>query len=147
MWTVAAAEGLPGLAADALYLAAVAAFLLLQGLGLRLRRAEHRAWWAGSGRDLLNAAGLVAITVALRLLGFSWPAALLVGGTQTLLLFGATVFLATQTSTRHPRAWGLTAGLLLSVPLLVYRAEVASAFGRVALALFPQAGPAGQVQP
>lgn len=142
MWTVAQRSGLEALAAGALYLAAVAAFLSLQEIGLRLRRAEHRAWWAGSGRDLLNMAGLVAIGVALRLLGLSWPAALLVGGTQTLLLFGATVFVATQTNTRHPRIWGLAAGLLLSLPLLFYRTEVVAAFGRAASALFGAAGAA-----
>ncbi len=136
MWTIAPRSGPEALAAAAVYLAAVAGFLSLQEIGLRLRRAEHRAWWAGSGRDLLNIAGLVAIGGAMRLLGLSWPAALLVGGTQTLLLFGATVFLATQTNTRHPRTWGLAAGLLLSLPLLFYRAELVAAFGRVAAALF-----------
>src|SRR5512138_2998554 len=116
MWTVAPRSAPESLGAAVVYLAAVAGFLSLQEIGLRLRRAEHRAWWAGSGRDLLNATGVVAIGGALRLLGLSWPAALLVGGTQTLLLFGATVFLATQTGTRHPRAWALLAGLALSVP-------------------------------
>lgn len=140
MWTVAQRSGPEALAASALYLAAVAAFLSLQEIGLRLRRAEHRAWWAGSGRDLLNVAGLLAIGGALRLLGLSWPAALLVGGTQTLLLFGATVFLATQTSTRHLRGWSLAAGLMLSLPLLFYRDELVAAFGRVAGALFGTAG-------
>ncbi len=142
MWMVAPRTGLEALAASALYLAAVAAFLSLQEVGLRLRRAEHRAWWAGSGRDLLNVAGLVAIGGALRLLGLSWPAALLVGGTQTLLLFGATVFLATQTNTRHPRIWALAAGLALSVPMIFYRAEVVAAFGRAAGGLFGTAGAA-----
>jgi hypothetical protein len=136
MWTVAARSGPEALATAGIYLAAVAAFLSLQGIGLRLRRAEHRAWWAGSGRDLLNMTGLVGIGGALRLMGLSWPAALLVGGTQTLLLFGTTVFVATQTGTRHPRAWALAAGLLLSLPLLLYRSEVVAAFGRVAAALF-----------
>ena len=136
MWIVAPKTGLEALAASALYLAAVVAFLSLQEIGLRLRRAEHRAWWAGSGRDLLNVAGLVAIGGALRLLGLSWPAALLAGGTQTLLLLGATVFLATQTNTRHPRIWALGAGLALSLPMIVYRAEVVAAFGRAARALF-----------
>ncbi len=137
MWTVVPPRsGLEGLVAGVLYLAAVTAFLSLQEVGLRLRRAEHRAWWAGSGRDLLNVAGLVAIGGALRLLGLSWPAALLVGGTNTLLLFGTTVFLATQTSTRHPRIWALAVGLVMSLPLLVYRAEVVAAFGRLAIALF-----------
>lgn len=141
MWTVTPPEGLRGLLADAIYLAAMSAFLLLQGVGLRLRRAEHRAWWAGSGRDLLNVAGLVALAGALRLLGLSWPAALLLGGTETLLLFGTTVFLATQTETRHPRAWALTVGVALSVPLLLYRAQVVAAFGSAAVALFPSSAP------
>lgn len=140
MWTVAPRSLPELLAASALYVAAVVAFLSLQEVGLRLRRAEHRAWWAGSGRDLLNVTGLVALGGSLRVLGLSWPAALLVGGTQTLLLFGATVFLATQTSTRHPRIWALAAGLALSLPLIVYRAEVVAAFGRTAAALFGGAG-------
>jgi len=124
------------LAAGVLYLAAVVAFLLLQEVGLKLRRAEHRAWWAGSGRDLLNLAGLVAIGGTLRLLGLSWPAALLAGGTQTLLLFGVTVFLATQTATHHPRAWAVAVGLLISWPLLVWRGAVVSALGWAAGGLF-----------
>jgi hypothetical protein len=136
MWTVTPPEGPRGLLADGLYLAAVVAFLSLQQLGLRLRRAEHQAWWAGTGRDVLNLLGLLALAGALRLLGLSWPAALLVGGTETLLLFGATVFVATQTETRHPRAWALTAGVVLSVPLLFCRAEVVGAFGAAATRLF-----------
>jgi hypothetical protein len=136
MWTVADRGGAGAVAADAIYLAAVAAFLLLQEVGLWLHRAEHRAWWAGSGRDLLNVAGLLGIGGALRMLGLSWPAALLVGGTQLLLLFGVTVFIATQTDSRHPRAWALAAGLLLALPLLLLRAEVVAAFGRAAAALF-----------
>ena len=140
MWTVAPRTGGELWAAAALHLGAVAAFLLFQEVGLWLRRAEHRAWWASSGRDLLNVAGLVAITGTLRLVGLSFPAALLVGGTQTLLLFGATVFLATQTETRHPRTWALAAGLGASLPLLVYRAEVVAAFGAIAAALFASQG-------
>ncbi len=143
MWSVAPRSGPEGLAASVLYLAAVAALLSLQEIGLRLRRAEHRAWWAGSGRDLLNMAGLLAIGGALRLLGLSWPAALLVGGTQTLMLFGATVFVATQIRTRHPRIWGLAAGLVLSLPLLFYRAELVAALGKAAGVLFGSAGASG----
>jgi hypothetical protein len=143
MWTVAAPAGAAGFLADGLYVAAVAAFLVLQRVGLRLRRAEHRAWWAGSGRDLLNLAGLLGIAGALHLLGLSWPAALLVGGTQTLLLFGATVFIATQTETAHPQRWALAVGAIVAAPLLLFRGEVVAALGRVAVALFPRAGGAG----
>jgi hypothetical protein len=136
MWTIASRTQLEGALAAALHLAAVAAFLLLGEVGLWLRRAEHRAWWAGSGRDLLNVLGLVGIGATLRGLGLSWPAALLVGGTETLLLFGATVFIATQTESRHPRSWALVAGLLVSVPLLTFLHEVVPALGRAVAILF-----------
>ncbi len=116
MWTVDPRYGGARLLASAAYLAAVGGFLWLQELGLRLRREEHRAWWAGSGRDLLNLAGLVALAWTLRLLGYSWPAALLVGGTLTLLLFGASVLVATQLEVPHPRAWSMGAGLALALP-------------------------------
>jgi hypothetical protein len=136
MWRFEPREGIPAWLAAAAYLAAVVAFLSAQEAGLRLRREEVRAWWAGSGRDLINAGGLVAIAGALRLVGFPWAAALLVGGTLTLLMFGASVFVATQTETRHPRAWAFAAGLALALPVLLAPEAVLAAFGRVALALF-----------
>ena len=136
MWTVADRGGPGAVIAALIYLAAVAVFLLLQELGLWLRRAEHRAWWAGSGRDLLNVAGLLAIGGALHLLGLSLPASLLLGGTQVLLLFGVTVFIATQTDTHHPRAWALSSGFLLSLPVLLLRGTVVAALGKVAAKLF-----------
>jgi hypothetical protein len=139
MWKLEA-TGDGGRLAALVYLAAVVAFLLSQELGLRLRRAEHRAWWAGSGRDLLNLAGLVAIGGALRWLGFPGPAALLVGGTVTLVLFGASVFVATQLEVRHPRAWALGVGLALATPVLLAPARVADAFAATARALFPALG-------
>jgi hypothetical protein len=139
MWTLGGREGAGRLLAAAAYLAAVVAFLLAQELGLRLRREERRAWWAGSGRDLLNLGGLVAIAGALRLVGFSSGAALLVGGTLTLLMFGASVLFAMQLPNRHPRAWTFAAGLALAVPVLVFPGEVLGACARVAAALFPQA--------
>jgi hypothetical protein len=140
VWTLDPREGADRLLAAAVYLAAVVAFLLVQEIGLKLRREERRAWWAGSGRDLLNLAGLFAIAGGLRLVGLSAGAALLVGGTLTLLMFGASVLVATQTSTRHPRAWAFAAGLALAVPVLLFPGEVLAAFARVAGALFP-AGP------
>jgi hypothetical protein len=136
MWTFEPREGVPPWLAASAYLVAVVAFLFAQEAGLRLRREEVRAWWAGSGRDLINAAGLLAIAGALRLVGFPWAAALLVGGTLTLLMFGASVFVATQTATRHPRAWAFAAGLALATPVLLAPAAVLDAFGRVAAALF-----------
>lgn len=140
MWTFEPSSGAARLLAGATYLAAVVAFLLLQEFGLKLRRAEHRAWWAGSGRDLLNLAGLAAIAGSLRLVGFSGPAALVVGGTLTLALFGASVFVATQTPTAHPRAWAVAAGLAFALPVLFQPDKFAHAVAAVAHALFGAPG-------
>ncbi len=136
MWTVEPRVGAARLLAAAAYLVAVGGFLWLQELGLRLRREEHRAWWAGSGRDLLNLAGLAAIAWALRVVGYTWPAALLVGGTLTLLLFGASVLVATQLEVAHPRSWSIGAGLALALPALIFPGQLAAALGALAGALF-----------
>jgi len=136
MWTFNARVGVGAWLAASVYLVAVVAFLFAQEAGLRLRREEVRAWWAGSGRDLINTAGFFAFAGALRLLGFPWAGALFVGGTLTLLMFGASVFVATQTETRHPRAWAFAAGLALAVPVLLAPRAVLGAFARVAVALF-----------
>ena len=136
MWSIEPPPGVPPWLAAVAYLAAVFGFLLAQEAGIRLRREEVRAWWAGSGRDLINTAGLFAIAGALRLLGLRWPAAFLVGGTLTLLMFGASVFVATQTATRHARAWSFAAGLALALPVLVAPGAVLAALGRLAGRLF-----------
>jgi hypothetical protein len=136
MWGLDVRSGGARVAGAAVYLVAVLAFLLVQEVGLRLRREERRAWWAGSGRDLINVAGLLAISGALRLVGFRGAGALVVGGTLTLLLFGASVFVATQTSTRHARAWAVAAGLALAVPVAVFPADVAAWFADLSAALF-----------
>lgn len=136
MWSIEAREGAARALATLAVLAAVVAFLLLQEVGLRLRRAEHREWWAGAGRDLLNVAGLLAIGAALRLLGLSWAGALAVGGTLTLALFGLTVFVATQTEVARPRAWSLAAGLLVTLPLLAWPREVVALFSAAGSAMF-----------
>ena len=141
LWGIEPREGGARLAAGAVYLAAVVAFLLLQELGLRLRREEHRAWWAGTGRDLLNAAGMAALSGALRVLGVSWPAPILAGGTLTLLLFGTYTLFATQSRVPHPRAWALATGLLLAAPVLAWTEEVVGLFGSAAAALFPGMAP------
>jgi hypothetical protein len=141
LWGIEPREGGARLAAGAIYVAAVVAFLLLQEVGLRLRREEHRAWWAGTGRDLLNLAGLAALSGALRILGVSWPAAVLVGGTLTLLLFGTYTLFAIQSRVPHPRAWALAGGLLLALPVLAWTEAVVEFFGSAAAALFPGVAP------
>jgi hypothetical protein len=137
VWTIDPSPGAPRPIAVAAYLAAVLTFLLAQEVGLRLRDEEQRAWWAGNGRDLLNAAGLVAIAGALRLLGLGWPAALLVGGTLTLAMFGASVLVATQLGTHHRRIWAFGLGLGFALPTLVFLDRVVAAVAGVVAALFP----------
>ncbi len=136
MWVIEPRDGAAGALAAAVFAAAVVGFLLVQEIGLRLRREERRAWWAGSGRDLINAAGLLALAGALRLNGFSGPAALLVGGTLTLAMFGASVLVATQLRTSHPRAWSFAVGAALALPVLFWPAELLAGFASVAGALF-----------
>jgi hypothetical protein len=127
-------------AAAALYLAAVALLVLLQEVGLILRREERRAWWAASGRDLLNAVGFAAVAAALRSYGFPLAAAIAVGATVTLALFGTSIFMETQIETSRPRAWALLAGAVLATPVVVFPGEVLAAFGHIARGLFPFAG-------
>ncbi|MFT3914567.1 MAG: hypothetical protein QM704_10750 [Anaeromyxobacteraceae bacterium] len=141
MWTLEPRAPTAHLLAVGAYLAAVAAFLLVQEIGIRLQREEHRAWWAGSGRDLLNVGGLLAIASALRALGLSWPAALLVGGTLTLAMFGASVFIGIQLEWAHRRAWSFFAGLLCAIPTLVWLDGVVAAFAAATARLFPGFGP------
>jgi len=132
-----AAGGFPrGLAAVAA-LAAAALLVLLQEVGHRLRREEHRAWWASNGRDVLNAAGFAAIALSLRLYGFPGPAALLSGGTFTVLIYGSYVLAADVARARHPKALAVTASWALVGLLLFFRQPVLSFLGGLAGALFP----------
>lgn len=140
MWTLEARGAVARAAAAAAYLVAVALLVALQELGLRLRREEARAWWAGNGRDLLNAVGLAAVTAALRAYGFPLPAALATGGTLTLALFGTSVFMEGRDRIVRRRAWALLAALALAVPVLLFPGELLAVVGRVLGRLFPLAG-------
>ena len=122
-------------AAAALTLLAVLLFVLLQEVGLVLRREEQRAWWPGTGRDLLNAAGFAGIAGALRAYGFPLPAALLAGGTLTLVLFGTSIFLETR-PWRSRRALALAAGALVALPVVLFPAAILEALAEVTARLF-----------
>ena len=137
-WSLEPVRAISRGAAVAAYLSAIAPFEMLQEVGLRLRREEHRAWWAGSGRDLLNLAGFAALGGTLRLFGFPAPAALLVGATLTLYLFGTYVLMTTQTNVRRPRAWAFALGLAGALPVLLWPAEVVSLSGFLVGSLFPR---------
>src|SRR5512147_1906447 len=99
MWSLEPTSTVPRAAAGAAHLAAMVLFVWFQEIGQRLRREEHRAWWAGTGRDLLNAAGLAAIAFSLHAAGFPGAAALLAGGTETLVIFGIYTWASRRTDT------------------------------------------------
>jgi len=143
MWSLEPASGLARAAAGAAHLGAMALLVWSQELGSRLRREEHRAWWPGTGRDLLNAAGLAAIAASLWLTGYPGAAALLAGTAETLLVFGIYTFASTRTALRHPRAWAIAAGVLVCSPALLWPAAVVHLLGALAAALFPGAGAGG----
>ena len=134
------ASGFPQGVAAAAALAASALLVLLQELGERLRREEHRAWWASNGRDVLNLAGFAAIGASLRLYGFPGPAALLAGGLFTLMTYGAYVLVADLLRARHPRALAVAAGSLEVGLLLAFPGPVLAFLGGLAAALFPGLG-------
>ncbi|GEJ55535.1 hypothetical protein [Anaeromyxobacter diazotrophicus] len=140
LWSLEARSETARAVAAAAYLVAVALLVVLQELGVRLRREEARAWWAGNGRDLLNALGLAAVAAALRAYGFPLPAALATGGTLTLALFGTSVFMDRQDRIVRRRAWALLAALALAAPVLLFPGQLLALLGEVARRLFPLVG-------
>lgn len=137
MWSLEPRSGTDRLAAALALLAAVAAAVRLEELGDRLRREEHRAWWASNGRDVINGLALLAIGGSLVLQGFPGPAALVLGGVLTMTLTGVTVIESRLPERARPRLVALGLGLLLALPLLLFPAEIAAALGALAAALFP----------
>ena len=97
---------------------------------MRLRREEQRAWWAGNGRDLLNAVGFAAVTAALRGYGFPLPAALFSGASLTLALFGTTVFMEGRDHIVRQRGLGARGGARLAVPVLLFAGPLLARWAR-----------------
>lgn len=138
MWALEPRSGTERLAAGLALLAAVASAVRLEELGDRLRREEHRAWWASNGRDVINALALLAISGSLVLMGFPGPAALVTGGVLVMALTGVCVIEGRLPARVHPRLVALALGFLLALPLLLYPAEVAAGLGALAARLFPE---------
>jgi hypothetical protein len=137
MWVMAPVTEAERAASAAALLVAVAGAVRLEEVGDRLRREEHRAWWAGHGRDVINLAALVIIAAALTLGGFPGPAALLSSGLLTLALTGVSVAEGRLPDRAHPRALALLAALVLAAPLLLWPGAVVAASATLAGALFP----------
>jgi hypothetical protein len=139
MWTLEPTTTLQRAGSVAGHLAAVALLVWFQEVGQRLRREEPRAWWAGSSRDLINAAGLSAIGAALRLGGWPGPAALLAAGLETLAVFAVTTAAAALLRERV-RLAGLAGSAVVCLPALLRPAEVLAGLGALAARLFPAGG-------
>jgi hypothetical protein len=138
MWMLEPA-GLPRGTSSAAHLAAMALLVWFQELGQKLRREEHRAWWAGTGRDLLNAAGLGAIAASLRAAGFPGPAALVTGAVETLAVFGIYTFTSWR-RLAHPRAYAIAAGAVVCLPALAWPRAVVALLADLTAFVFPGAG-------
>lgn len=95
----------------ALFLFALFFTALLERLQFRLRDQEGSRWWASSGRDLLNALALLAMTFGLRAIGFAGPISLAIAATLFLALSVVQSSLA-----RSPR---LAAGLSIALSLFL----------------------------
>jgi hypothetical protein len=136
MWTLQPRGDVERALARLALLAAVAGAVRLEELGELLRREEHRAWWAGHGRDVINAAAVLAVAAALTLLGFPGPAAFVAGGLLTLALTGVSALEVRLPARLYPRALAIGLGLTLTLPLLLWPAEAVEGLGRLASALF-----------
>jgi hypothetical protein len=136
MWTMQPRGDTEQALARLALLAAVVGAVRLEELGELLRRDEHRAWWAGHGRDVINAVAVLALSAALVLLGFPAPAALVAGGLLTLALTGVSALEARLPARLHPRALAIGLGLALALPLLLWPASAVDGLDRLAGELF-----------
>ena len=136
MWALQPRDDTERTLARLALLAAVAGAVRLEELGEYLRREEHRAWWAGHGRDVINGAAVLVLSAGLVLLGFPAPAALVGGGLMTLTLTGVSAVEARLPERLHPRALAIVLGMVIVLPLLLWPAEVVDALDDLATALF-----------
>jgi hypothetical protein len=136
MWALQPRDDTERTLARLALLAAVAGAVRLEELGEYLRREEHRAWWAGHGRDVINGAAVLVLSAGLVLLGFPAPAAFLGGGLMTLTLTGVSALEARLPERLHPRAMAIAMGMVIVLPLLLWPAEVVDQLDDLATALF-----------
>ena len=136
MWALQPRDDAERTLARLALLAAVAGAVRLEELGEYLRREEHRAWWAGHGRDVINGAAVLVLSAGLVLLGFPAPAAFLGGGLMTLTLTGVSALEARLPERLHPRAMAIAMGMVIVLPLLLWPADVVKGLDGLATALF-----------
>lgn len=106
---------------------------LLERLQYQLRGSEASRWWASNGRDVVNAFALAAMTLGLRLIGFTGPISLLIAATVVLLVSAAQGVVAQH---RFASWFSLALTLALGLPILLAPSSVHSLFRRALGILF-----------
>lgn len=124
----------PAVLGDIAYAAALALFLYLQKVGLRLRREEEATWWASNGRDVVNALAAITLSAAVWLQGVAPWLSVFFGGTLTLALS----VLHTFVERHHPEPWKplVVAAAVLGAPLLLAPESVAEGAAAILRASF-----------
>lgn len=126
----------PGHAASAALLAALALTVALHRLQVALVRAESSVWWASNGRDLVNAFSLGALAATLWFRGFPGPSALFLAATLLLLLNLFETVLLRGLAPRLNAGLTLLAVFLLVSPLLAAPDRVNALLNGLAAQLF-----------
>lgn len=118
----------------AVFLALLCGVAWLERFQYRLREAEPARWWASNGRDVVNVFALAMMTLGLKVLGFGGPLAFGIAASFVILLSACQ-----GAFERHPRAvlLSLATALLLSAPILLAPAQLASGYRGWVQALFP----------
>ncbi|HLL54274.1 MAG TPA: hypothetical protein VK447_12040 [Myxococcaceae bacterium] len=113
----------------ALFILLLCVTAVLEQLQFKLRATEGRNWWAGNGRDVLNAAALGMIALGLKLLGFAGPISFCIAATLVVLLTWVESAVGDR---KHATVLSLAAALGLGAPILLFPHSV-HAFFRGAL--------------
>jgi len=126
--------------------AALALAALVYDVFLAALRREDRAfpstdptestWWFGYARDLVNLLGLLMFAAGFRILGLTWPMALLAGGLWTLGAYGLDYFFGRALSVRRAELALAATLIVLGFVGAAARAPLADAIAAVLGRLF-----------
>ncbi len=126
----------PAVLGDLAYVAALALFLYLQKMALRLRAEEAETWWASNGRDVVNGLAVITVSCSIWLQGVAPWLALFFGATLTLAL-SAIHSMLQRLRAQEPWKSVLVAAAVLGAPLVLAPRPVAEAAARLLHAAFP----------
>ncbi len=121
------------IAGSVAFVASLAAVVASQRWQMLLKKEESSVWWASNGRDVLNVAALLLLTVSLWLIGFSAGAGLFFAGSIILLMH------LLENAVVERRGAGPIVALVaaaIAIPLLVFPRQTQAAANRVAGTLF-----------